>query len=251
MRAVLAHDLADHAARVEAGEPRDVDRGLGMAGADQHAAGPGDQREDVAGRDDRFGAVGCIDGDGDGAGAVGGADAGGNALRRLDRDGEGGLVRLRLVRVIGSSPSWSARSLVSARQIRPRPCRAMKLIASGVAICAGMTRSPSFSRSSSSTRMNIRPLRASLMIASAPTSTSAVPRWISFSSRPSVSAVGFQSGWPSLRKRIGMKAGGAGKAGAADLAGLDDGFEPFDQGGAHGARYITSQCDGKQEQVCS
>src|SRR3954469_19025332 len=37
----------------------------------------------------------------------------------------------------------------------------MKLIASGVAICAGMTRSPSFSRSSSSTRMNIRPLRAS------------------------------------------------------------------------------------------
>src|SRR5579872_6570108 len=37
----------------------------------------------------------------------------------------------------------------------------MKLIASGVAICAGMTRSPSFSRSSSSTRMNMRPLRAS------------------------------------------------------------------------------------------
>src|SRR6186713_2005023 len=42
----------------------------------------------------------------------------------------------------------------------------MKLIASGVAICAGMTRSPSFSRSSSSTRMNIRPLRASSMISS-------------------------------------------------------------------------------------
>src|SRR6187401_2859933 len=37
----------------------------------------------------------------------------------------------------------------------------MKLMASGVAICAGMTRSPSFSRSSSSTRMNMRPLRAS------------------------------------------------------------------------------------------
>jgi hypothetical protein len=34
----------------------------------------------------------------------------------------------------------------------------------------------SFSRSSSSTRMNMRPLRASSMIASAPTSTSAVPR---------------------------------------------------------------------------
>src|SRR3546814_8927521 len=42
----------------------------------------------------------------------------------------------------------------------------MKLIASGVAIWAGITRSPSFSRDSSSTRMNMRPLRASSMIAS-------------------------------------------------------------------------------------
>src|SRR5438067_546527 len=42
----------------------------------------------------------------------------------------------------------------------------MKLMVSGVAICAGMTRSPSFSRSSSSTRMNMRPLRASSMISS-------------------------------------------------------------------------------------
>ena len=43
----------------------------------------------------------------------------------------------------------------------------MKLIASGVANCAGMTRSPSFSRSSSSTRMNMRPLRASSISSSA------------------------------------------------------------------------------------
>src|SRR5438132_1497394 len=42
----------------------------------------------------------------------------------------------------------------------------MKLIASGVAICAGMMRSPSFSRSSSSTRMNMRPLRASSITSS-------------------------------------------------------------------------------------
>src|SRR5688500_7395555 len=42
----------------------------------------------------------------------------------------------------------------------------MKLIASGVAICAGITRSPSFSRSSSSTRMNMRPFFASSMISS-------------------------------------------------------------------------------------
>ncbi len=67
---------------------------------------------------------------------------------------------------ISGSFNRSTRSRVSARQIRPRPCLAMKLIAAGVAICAGMMRSPSFSRLSSSTRMNIRPLRASSMISS-------------------------------------------------------------------------------------
>ena len=77
---------------IEPGEPRDVDRGLGMAGADQHAAGPRDQREDVAGRDQGVGPVVRIDRDGDGAGAVGGADSGRDALARLDRDGEGGFV---------------------------------------------------------------------------------------------------------------------------------------------------------------
>src|SRR5688572_21899513 len=46
-----------------------------------------------------------------------------------------------------------------ARQIRPRPCRAMKLMASGVTMSAAMVRSPSFSRSSSSTTMTIRPAR--------------------------------------------------------------------------------------------
>src|SRR3569623_3410972 len=74
--------------------------------------------------------------------------------------------RVPLLRLINSSPSESMRSLVIARQTRPRPCLAMKLIFSGVAICAGMTRSHSFSRSSSSPRMNMRPLRASSMISS-------------------------------------------------------------------------------------
>src|SRR4029450_2235667 len=44
-------------------------------------------------------------------------------------------------------------------QIRPRPNLAMKLIASGVIFSAAMVRSPSFSRSSSSTTMIIRPWR--------------------------------------------------------------------------------------------
>ncbi len=42
-------------------------------------------------------------------------------------------------------------SALSGRQIRPRACLAMKLMTSGVTFSAAMVRSPSFSRSSSST----------------------------------------------------------------------------------------------------
>ena len=63
------------------GETRDVDRGFGVAGADQHAAGPGDEREDVSGRDELVGPLDGVDRDGDGARAVGGADPGGDTLR--------------------------------------------------------------------------------------------------------------------------------------------------------------------------
>src|SRR3546814_8500326 len=66
LRAVLVHDLADHARRIEPGEPRDIDRGLGMPGAHQHPALARDQREDVARRHDLVGAVGGIDRDRDG-----------------------------------------------------------------------------------------------------------------------------------------------------------------------------------------
>ena len=55
--------------------------------------------------------------------------------------------------VIGGRRSCFDRSGVIARQTRPRACLAMKLIWSGVANCAGMMTSPSFSRSSASTRM--------------------------------------------------------------------------------------------------
>src|ERR1043165_2981021 len=50
-------------------------------------------------------------------------------------------------------------SSVNARQINPRPCLAMKLIASGVTFSAAMQRSPSFSRSSSSTMITNSPRR--------------------------------------------------------------------------------------------
>ena len=54
---------------------------------------------------------------------------------------------------IENSDLLLARSALIDRQIRPRACLAMKLIWSGVANCAGMMTSPSFSRSSASTRM--------------------------------------------------------------------------------------------------
>ena len=75
---------------------------------------------------------------------------------------------------MSSSPSSRQRSGIKARQIRPRPNLAMKLMVSGVANCAGMTRSPSFSRSSSSTRTIIRPLRNSSIASSIEESASLV-----------------------------------------------------------------------------
>ena len=63
-------------------------------------------------------------------------------------------------------PSCSQRSAVSARQISPRASLAMKLTASGVANCAAITRSPSFSRSSPSQTTTMRPRRISSIASS-------------------------------------------------------------------------------------
>jgi hypothetical protein len=60
---------------------------------------------------------------------------------------------------MSGSRSRATFSSVSDRQIRPRPCLAMKLTAAGVTSSAAMHRSPSFSRSSSSTMMTCRPAR--------------------------------------------------------------------------------------------
>ena len=68
--------------------------------------------------------------------------------------------------VISGRASWSARSSVIVRQISPRPCLAMKLMISGVTVSAAQTRSPSFSRDSSSTRTIIFPARRSPRISS-------------------------------------------------------------------------------------
>ena len=47
--AVVAHDFADHAGGVQPGQPRQIDRRLGLAGAHQHASLARAQRKDVAG----------------------------------------------------------------------------------------------------------------------------------------------------------------------------------------------------------
>ena len=67
--------------------------------------------------------------------------------------------RERFCSTIGLSPRRAACSSVIDRQIRPRPCLARKLTFSGVTNSAAKMRSPSFSRSSSSTRMTISPAR--------------------------------------------------------------------------------------------
>ena len=62
-------------------------------------------------------------------------------------------------RTIRGMSSRSSHSPVIGRQMRPRPCFAMKLMISGVVFSAATVRSPSFSRSSSSTTMTIPPSR--------------------------------------------------------------------------------------------
>ncbi len=71
-----------------------------------------------------------------------------------------------VARTISGISSSSRRSGVIGRQIRPRPCVAMKLTISGVTCSAAQTRSPSFSRSSSSRMTIIRPARSSSIASS-------------------------------------------------------------------------------------
>jgi hypothetical protein len=82
--------------------------------------------------------------------------------RRASIGSQKGVPNIEVLRgVMGARASASQRCSVIARQIRPRPNFAMKLIASGVTFSAAMARSPSFSRSSSSTRTIMRPARMS------------------------------------------------------------------------------------------
>ena len=74
-RPVVVHDLADDACGIQPREPREVDRGLRLAGALEDAAGPRPQREDVAGLDEVVAAPARVDRDLDRPRAVGRGDA--------------------------------------------------------------------------------------------------------------------------------------------------------------------------------
>src|SRR5712692_4672708 len=65
--------------------------------------------------------------------------------------------RLVFLSTMGAIPSSSSRREMTGMQTRPEPWRVMKLMCSAVTSCAATTRSPSFSRSSSSTTMTNLP----------------------------------------------------------------------------------------------
>ena len=77
--AVALHDLADHRAGLESGQAAEVDAGLGLAGAHQHAAFARPQREHVPGADEVVGGGVGIHQHLHGARAVGRGDAGRDA----------------------------------------------------------------------------------------------------------------------------------------------------------------------------
>ena len=82
--AVVAHDFADDAGGNQAGEPRQIDGGFGLSGADQHPTFACAQREDVPRTREVRWARGGIDRDLNRAGPVVGRDSGGDAVAGVD-----------------------------------------------------------------------------------------------------------------------------------------------------------------------
>src|SRR5256886_1799396 len=98
-RAVGVQDLTDHARGIEPRQPREIDARLGLAHALQHAARTRPQGEHVTRPAQVPRHRGGIDGGAHRRRPVGGRDAGRDpeARGRVDRNGEGGFVRLGVV----------------------------------------------------------------------------------------------------------------------------------------------------------
>ena len=220
---------------VKPGEPCDVDRGLGMAGADQHAAGAGDERKHVAGRHQRFGPVGRIDRHRDGARPVCCADPGRNPVLGLDRDGESGLVaaavgarhRLEpeLVGPVLSEREADQAAAVPGHEVDRVGCGHLRRDHEVALVLARFVvdqdEHPSVARLVDDRRAVDQRLAG------------AVPDQL-FEAAQGVGgripACGAQ-----FAQGVGVKTGGASQPGTADLAGVDDRFQLLDQGRAHKA----------------
>jgi len=160
---VLVHDLADDTGRREAGQPCQIDSGLGLPCPLKHSSRLRLEREDMP--EVRRAAVG-INGDPNRARTVSGGDTPRDAVAGVNGHGEGRLEH----RLVLGGHEGKGQFVTPLRGERDRsaqrPSRAMKLIASGVAKSAATVRSPSFSRSSSSQTTTIRPRRMSSIASS-------------------------------------------------------------------------------------
>ncbi len=97
-RAVVIGEFADDADRRQAGEPAQIDRRLGVAGAHQHAAVLGDERKDMARPHEICGPHIAVGQRAHRVAALLGRNAGGEAVAGVDRDGEGGAERRVVLR---------------------------------------------------------------------------------------------------------------------------------------------------------
>ena len=97
-RAVGVHDFADHTSGCAASELRNINRGLSLPRALEHATWAGAQREDVARHLNVGRTLRGVNSDPAGVGTIGSGDARRNALARLDRDRKGRLVGRHVVR---------------------------------------------------------------------------------------------------------------------------------------------------------
>src|SRR5262245_11673194 len=118
--------------------------------------------------------------------------------------------------VIGGNPSSSQRLSVRQRQMRPRPCVAMKLIASGVANWAAIVKSPSFSRSAASTTTTKRPALIS-SIASSTVANPVVTSWcIARIVYPSPATLGAEQPLDVLRQHVHLEVDGIARSQVAE-----------------------------------
>ena len=158
MRAMVPSSFTTSAstpAGSHAGEAGEVDRGLGVTGALEHAALAVAQREDVAGAGEVVGPGGGVEDARARSWHRSAAEMPVVVPWRASTDTVNAVRWLSVLSAtISGSRSSSSRLPSTGMQITPLVWRIMNAIASGVMASAAMMRSPSFSRSASSTTID-------------------------------------------------------------------------------------------------